>query len=315
MEKQYAGGDGPLYDIHTWGDVETLTHLKNLEVKGDDKSARLLKGAKKLAQGYIDRTVYYQLEEYSREKLSLNPNLIKEIIEKKITKDKSEVYEMWLILQFADAQSRLNYEENICSLLPDMESGDFLIYFPNYKMQMKLADVKVEEEDHTARSLRACLDRIIREECEEIIAKHQDIWRMRIFLHPRFIAPPTAEEEVIYEQKYGRKFPEEYRIYRPIIEKYCKAILGRGENEDRRKFFQEYWKDMLEFIISTELDKEDSVEQNRMYNPIKHGERKNRPALVAELADELAVHTSAGRGKEDLMRMLKDKFTSNIKKS
>lgn len=313
-ERTYSKGDGPMYELHTWGDVELLINLKNLSEKKQGKNPALVEAAKYLTTSYLNRVVYHQLHGFSKEDLKLNQSSIDEIIQKKIGADRTDIFEMKLINDFGNPLSRLQVEEQICELLPELRSGDFLIYFPNYKMQMKLADVKVEDKDGIARPLRSCKDPIIRKECEEIIDKHQNIWMLRVLIHPRFIAPTTEEEKVLYKELYGHDYKPEYKNYLHIIEKYCKWIFAK-EEQDIIEFAKDFWKDVFEFTLDNDLDSDEDSEPASIYNPAKSKSgKKNRTAIITEMAEEFAGDTMAKRTRVEVLEKLEKRFKENHKK-
>jgi HD superfamily phosphohydrolase len=319
-QRTYADGDGPMYELHTWGDVELLINLKNLSENKQGKNPALVQAAKYLTTSFMNRVVYYQFHGFSKKDLKLNENLIKEIIEKKTSKERyikekrPIPFELKLIDDFGNATSRLHFEEQISELLPEMNSGDFLIYFPNYKMQMKLAEVKVEGEDGIARPLKDCGETIIEDECKEIIAKHQNIWKLRVLIHPRFIAPTSVEEKINYKELYGHEYKAEYKSYLHIIEKYCKWIFAKEET-DIKEFSADFWKDVFEFTLDNELDSEEDSEPTSIYNPTKSKSgKKNRTAIIAELAEEFAGDTMAKRTRDEVLNKLENRFKENHRK-
>lgn len=177
-KRTYKPGDGPVYEIHNWGDVKLLVRLEEIENNKKNKKAKFIEGAKRLAKSYVNRVIYYQLHYEDKITLGLNQNRINEVLSGQIKKTDTHIIEMKLQNDFANPNNRLDAEEFICDLLPEMKSGDFLIYFPNYKMQMKLAEVKVEDKDGIARPIRKCNEEIINTECKEIISKHKNLWML-----------------------------------------------------------------------------------------------------------------------------------------
>lgn len=324
--KEYAKDDEPMYKIHTWGDVEMLVNIKRLSPqKKQGGNIRLLEGAIGLVNSFFNRVIYYQLHSYSIKELQLDKSIIKEIIEKRISIEKYTdankpiPFELKLVTNFGNPLSRLSFEENICEHLPDLNSGDFLIYFPNYKMQMKLAEVLIEEKDGTINKLRDCRDEIIKGECNEIIEKHQNIWRLRVFIHPRFIKPTGKNDAEIekakqrYLQKYSAEYKPEYETYIEIIEKYCKAIFAT--NEEQRNFYMDFWKSVLDFTVDNYLDIEETSDTSEVYNPSKTKKgRKNRTAIIAEIAGQFVDNTSAKRTHEEILKNLKKCFDDNFHK-
>jgi uncharacterized protein len=301
-KRNYKEGDGPLYDIHNWGDVKLLVHLENIAESKKDLKSKYLEGAKRLTTSYLNREVYHQLDLEDQVKLGLNMKVIKEVIDKKIDETDAHILEMKLKNEFGDPISRLNAEEFICDLLPEMKSGDFLIYFPNYKMQMKLADVKIEEDDGIVRPLRDCKNQIIVEECNEIILKHYSLWMLRVLVHPR------------YFEKEHPGYKEEYKIYVRVMKKYCKWIFARTETEEK-EFGEEFWKEIIDFKIDNELDGS-SDETTMLYNPARGTERKNRSLLVAELAEQLSTEgqTKFSKNNENIKELITKTFKTNNSK-
>jgi len=300
-DRMYTHGDSALFDIHNWGDVKLLVKLEEIIINKTGQQAKYLEGALSLVNSYLNRDVYYQLHFEDRDTLGLKQNRIDEVLSKKIGLTENHILERKLLNRFSIADERLKQEEFITDLLPDMISGDFLIYFPSYKMQMKLADVKVEDQDGIVRPLRKCNQEIINAECKEIIVKHQNLWMLRVLIHPKF----SNSQHPAYKT--------EYRSYLKILEKYCKWIFARNDQEEL-EFGQEFWKDIIDLKIDTELDGT-SEEGTLLYNPIKNGAgRKNRTVLVTELADELASgHTRSGRGNKEIKEIISSRFKANSK--
>jgi HD superfamily phosphohydrolase len=298
--KKYENGDSPVYEVHNWGDLKLLTLLEELETggkKGHQKE--LLEGAKSLAKNYLNRVVYHQLDLEDQNKLGLNARVMQEVSEGKLGKDKSHILEVRLKNEFGDPNSRLAAEDFLVDLLPEMHSGDFLIYFPSYKMQMKLADVKIEEDDGEVRSLRESKIPIVVEECEEIIKKHKSLWALRVFIHPRFM----NKEHPMHAT---------YRLYVRIMQKYCKWIFGRNETE-MKEFSEEFWKELIGFKIDTELDGHGGLGKD-IYNPVSDGNgKKHRLALIEEIAVTLSGQTKSTRLNADILKVIREKFEANSK--
>lgn len=324
--KKYSIGDEPLYEIHTWGDVELLVNIKNLKSEQrQGKNPNLIEGAQSLADSYFNRRIYYQLHSYSKKELQLDKSIVKEIIDKKITtqkfisEGKAIPFELKLVNDFSDPISRLQFEETISEYLPDMKSGDFLIYFPNYKMQMKLAEVLIEEPDGTVNKLLKCRDEILTKECSEIIEKHQNIWRLRVFVHPRFIEPSGKTEsdkqnaKEKYIQKFGIEYKTEYKTYLHIIEKYCKALFAT--NEEQKNYYEDFWKDIFTFTLDNKFDMDENPDIGKIYNPQPNREgKKSRTTIIAELAAEFSGDTMAKRSYPEILEKLESRFKENFHK-
>lgn len=301
-KRTYAKGDSPVYEIHNWGDMKLLVKLEDLDNKKKGENAKFIEGAKRLVGAYLNREVYYQLHFETRKTLGLDQQTIDDVLSGKIPITDTHILERKLLNDFADSNSRLKAEEFICDLLPEMKSGDFLIYFPSYKMQMKLAEVKIEEMGGVVRPLRESVDDIIKDECSEIIKKHQSLWMLRVLIHPKFTDVQHKEHN-----------KENHKIYVRILEKYCKWIFARDEQQGK-EFGEEFWKDLIHLKIDTELDGI-TDETTLLYNPNRNrAGRRNRLALVEELAEELAGgHTKFGRGNDELKKMISSRFDMNNK--
>lgn len=300
--KIYAPGDGPLYDLHIWNDMNLLTRLSDIKANDSTQPGRYLLGARNLANAYLNREVYTQLDSEDQTKLGLNPVTMQEVIDKKIDMTENRILEVKLKNNFGNPKSRLAAEDYLVDLLPDVRSGDFLIYFPSYKMQMKLADVKIEEDDGQVRRLRKSKDKIIERECEEIINKHKSLWMMRAFVHPRF----TNEKHPLYNKEF-------YPMYQRIMKKYCKWIFARNEAESR-DFGEDFWKELISFKIDTQLDGT-TEETMRIYNPIRNAAsgKKQRQELISNIADTCLKDTSKKRSNDELIDMIKTTFLTNDK--
>lgn len=123
----------------------------------------------------------------------------------------------------ASAEYRLSVENDIEEYLPDIKSGDFLIYCPHFNMQMKLAKAKIENEEGMVFELRQFPDDSIRHDCDSILLKHQHLWAIRVLIHPGIKEIPN---------------------YLELLEHYCDwRIFSKNEKEERKKakkFFEEW---------------------------------------------------------------------------
>lgn len=81
---------------------------------------------------------------------------------------------------------------------------------------------------------------------------------------------------------------------------------------------EDFWKELLEFVVDFELDSSDSENATTLYNPArdksKENGRKSKNALITDLAVEFAGTTKAYRTKSELIQKLTDTFTANSKK-
>lgn len=320
-------GDAPLYDIHTWGDEEMLTLLKHANDEKDEKKKKgrkgtqdeetgnpkkgkkqeLLGAAVRLVDAYVNRTIYHELYRYSQKELMMDTSHVKGIITKTIDKDRDfGIFEVRLMRDFGESASRLEAENYICSLL-GLDQGDFLIYFPNYKMQMKLAEVKVEDADGLIKPLKEC-DGIIELECKEILDKHQEMWRMRIFIHPRLAKPSLGAEES-YVERFGK--PYAFEPHLKIIKKYCEMIVA-STDERQKEASASFWTEYVNFMIDSQLQPELDKELKAIFNPIVDvtGD-KNRNDIIAEIAEQLSEHTKLTRDRDTILASISDRFKKN----
>ncbi|MEO8173915.1 MAG: HD domain-containing protein, partial [Sediminibacterium sp.] len=300
--RTYQNQDGPLYDLHTWNDMNLITRLSDIKAKDSTQSGRYLIAARNLANAYLNREVYTQLDFYTQRTLGLNPTTMQEVIDKKIDLNAERILEVKLINEFGNPITRLSWEDYLVDLLPDLRSGDFLIYFPSYKMQMKLADVKIEEDDGVVRRLRKSKEGIIESECDEIIEKHKSLWMMRVFVHPKF----TKESHPEYKKDI-------YPMYARIMKKYCKWIFARNEAE-AKDAGEDFWKELISFKIDNELDGK-SEETMRIYNPIPNAQtgKKHKQALIGIITETCQNTTSKRRTNDEVIDMIKSSFLENDK--
>lgn len=299
----YQVGDAPLYDIHTWGDVKLLVKLEDMENRRQGENSKLLNGAKKLAKAFINREIYFELSSKGREDFPLNENNI-EHIEKGIIDEKDmHVLEMKLYQNFSNAKNRLQREDFLSEQLPGMESGDFLLYFPSYKMQMKLAKLKIEDDSGLTKTLSEYVDTA--KECSHIITKHKKLWKLRAFIHPKFI-----------KSKNHPEYREEYDKYGDIAKSYCNSIFAKND-EDEKHYLNEFWRKVINLQIDTNLISQDSKDGYKIYNPVPNKEKKikNRTDLVDEIAQELVTHTKLDRSSDSIKELIKNSFTENHQKS
>ncbi len=140
------------------------------------------------------------------------------------------LYNRFLI--YGTADERLNVEDNICDYL-GMTSGDVLLYCPNFNMAMKLAKAIIENEKQELKELREFEENSIINECKSILEKHQELWALRVFIHPRYLEDDTENLNPL-------------RI--EFIKKYFDWILFAHSAEEEYDNGIKFWEDYFEYF-------------------------------------------------------------------
>lgn len=281
-----------LYQIHTMGDEELVLFLKSSPKTGRDKEKLLkIEGAKRLAEMYDDRIIYKEIACKNKHILNIHnefdtPYLSTGEFDK--VRNRHAVTLFHKFINKGSSLKRLEIEDKICEYLPEMKSGDLLIYCPNFDMAMKLAKVKISNENLVVTELKDFNDQTIKEECKSILSKHQDLWAIRVFIHPKFI------------DKKHEDYKVEYSEYIKIIHNYLEAnVFARDETEEDR-YGEQFWTNYITFLLSEITKKSENK------NDFDETYRK-----VSELSKELQSATSSTRKFRDIQKMIQAKFNLN----
>jgi hypothetical protein len=125
-----------------------------------------------------------------------------------------------------------------------MESGDVLLYCPNFNMSMKLAKALIENSNQELRELREFEDNSIIQECESINAKSQALWACRVYLHPQYSS--KSNEKMEHQEKLQEEI-NEHRM--DLIKKYFRWILFAKSREDEKDNGEIFWNDYCDFYL------------------------------------------------------------------
>ncbi len=86
-----------------------------------------------------------------------------------------------------DPAQRMNAESRLAGLM-NMPDGDLLIYCPNERMSMKMADCMVFWNGEL-RPLKDCTDdELVGAKLKSILDSHQNLWSLKVFMNPRYLA-------------------------------------------------------------------------------------------------------------------------------
>lgn len=86
-----------------------------------------------------------------------------------------------------DPAQRMQAESRLAGLM-DMPDGDLLIYCPNERMSMKMADCMVFWNGEL-RPLKDCTDdELVGAKLKSILDSHQNLWSLKVFMNPRHLA-------------------------------------------------------------------------------------------------------------------------------
>jgi len=289
QENPDAREDKDMFDIHEMGDDQLVEFLRHLRLTSDEKKNRLIMGAIELANAFDGRLLYSQIIYHTKEDLGIEDEFDTDVIRTEGNKKaKHEIAERLnnRFIKYGSAKNLLQIEDDICEYL-DMGSGDVLIYCPNFDMAMKLAKVKVEDGKQEIHELRSFNDKGVRSECKSIVDKHQALWALRVFVHPRYVNPAYKD------------YVEAYDDYKDLIIKYCEwTVLARDEEEEK-KAGQKFWNDYIEYVLAKYEENTGKAIVNT------HTEKKEK---ISEAISELMSATYGIRDRKTVLKVIGDKF-------
>lgn len=286
--------DKNLYNIHRFGDDELLLFIKSISEAGKEKeNLSKIRGAKKLVRMYEDRIIYKQLERKTKRDLNIDKFDTENISNEKLELVKSTIalnlYHN--LIKKGSAFNRLEIEDRICEYLPEMESGDVLIYCPYFNMAMKLAKVKITDERENIFELKDFDDDTTQSECQSILNKHQELWAIQIFINPKYVDENHSE----YKSKYAP--------YEKIVKEYFDWKLFSNKEYERTNG-SHFWNSYINFMLPI-LDID-----NRLLGTPKDLNHKAEE-LVAEFLDG----TGRKNTYHEVENAIKEKFNIKINKS
>jgi len=284
--------DKKLYNIHLMGDEELVSYLLNLNIsklKLSDEKKYKLNGTIKLAKAYDKRIKYSEFIYRTKDDLGIEDEFDTNVLNiTGIKKTKhaiaTKLYNRFI--KYGTAMDRLTIEDQICEYL-DMDSGDILIYCPNFNMAMKLAKAKIEDDKKEIHELREFNDKSIKSECQSIIDKHQALWALRVFVNPKYI-----------EDSHDEYIPE-YEDYKDLIKKYCDwTILAKDESDEEEKG-KIFWNSYIDYILA-------KFENDGFRIPnTSLGAKKQKSK---ELVDDLVSNTFGTRAYNVVLNSIIEKF-------
>ena len=285
--------DKILYNIHFLGDDELLQFIKNVSIVGRRKEiVDKINGAKKLIKMFENRIIYKQLEKRNKSDLGIDKFDTESISDGRLENVKSAIALRLFhnLIKKGSSLSRLEIEDRICEYLPEMESGDLLIYCPSFNMAMKLAKVKITDERENIFELKDFDDETVQRECESISNKHQDLWAIRVFVNPKFVDEKNAA------------YKPEFEIYSKLIKEYIDWQLFARDDEETKSKGNHFWKSYVNFLLPI-LDVKESLQSSPK-------EINNK---VEELVGELLDHTASKNNYYDVEKKIKEKFQLETK--
>lgn len=102
--------------------------------------------------------------------------------EQQSTRDRDVLDEL-MRTYHSDATARVALEDRVAGLL-GMDPGDLLFHCPHHKMAMKSAEILVFW-NGSLRALKDCADdALVGAKLESILASHQNLWAVRVFVNP-----------------------------------------------------------------------------------------------------------------------------------
>ena len=273
-----------LYNIHNMGDEELVIFLKQLSKKSkNSEQIKLIEGAIKLATKFENRELYKEHIFKDKNSLGIDNEDVNKLNEGKRAEHPiaNKIHER--LIKRGSASQRLQLEEDICEYL-DINSGDVLIYCPNFNMAMKLAKAIIETNNQNLEELKSCTPEV-KKECDAIIDKHQALWALRVYVHKScYVQDDTGLNEV----------------KRSLITKYFDwQIFSKNTVEEKSKG-KIFWESYFQFFaeknenkLKLEIDKLDAYTKRKKVN---------------ELCDEFISMTSGTRKIKDIRKRIFNKF-------
>jgi HD superfamily phosphohydrolase len=280
--------DKLLYDIHKMGDDELVSYLMNLSTKSkNEQQIKKIQGAINLAEVFDKRIKYEELLYKTKDDLGIEDEFDTDVIGSKEKKPKHDIADKLFnrFIKYGTSMDRLQVEDNICDYL-EMNSGDLLIYCPNFNMAMKLAKVKVEDDKKDVQELREFNDKSIRTECKSILDKHQALWALRVFIHPKYV------------NESHENYKHEYEEYKDLILKYCDWTILAKDAQDEKSKADIFWSAYINYKLSI------------------YEEAKSLPTLgvrdkttkIKELIADFSDRTFGKREYKDILDKIEKKF-------
>ena len=281
--------DKILYNVHFMGDEELINYLLNLNFKSKDESQKYkINGVKILAECYDKRLLYKQIiyrtkdslgieDEFDTEKLNEGKNAKHDIA--------TSIYNKFI--KYGTADEKHIIEDNICEYL-GMNSGEVLLYCPNFNMAMKLAKALMENERMELAELRYFDDRSTREECKSIIDKHQALWACRVYVHPKYF---IEDESGINTSRIE------------LINKYFEWVLFSTNNDEKEKG-KIFWDSFYDYYFAKV-----EIDTKKIFNGFSIIEKQKRQK---ELTEELLAMTHGVRNYSYIINLVNKKFNINV---
>jgi HD superfamily phosphohydrolase len=238
-----------IFNIHDMGDDELIYYLKNLDAnKVNYNERKAVEAIKELATAYDARDLYKEIIYETKNTLHIDDKYDIASIEAgepEKARNKLAIHLYDHFIKPGTCKTKMEIEDGICEYLDDMQPGDLLIYCPSFNMAMKLAKMKVVNEDQEDYELWKFPHPAIGEECSSIIHNHQALWAIRVFVKKIFIIESNGDDlNAAGEDLKKRK----YVFYDKLIRKYCKWKVFSKPSEEKTSS-KEFWKEYINFIL------------------------------------------------------------------
>lgn len=130
--------------------------------------------AKRLAEFLLNRTLYEDFDEFTRAQAESYEQMdLLDILEK-------ELHE--------DSNNRTNEENKLSKICEEVGvgdgKGDVLIYCPDKKMQLKMAEMLILWRQKNI-PLSQVQDKLIKQKIESILESHKQLWSLKVFVSPK----------------------------------------------------------------------------------------------------------------------------------
>jgi HD superfamily phosphohydrolase len=242
MKNTDIGEDKMLFDVHLMGDDELILFLKNYKLpEKSDPNYKRIAGAKGLAQKYSRRELYQTLIRKSYTDLDLTPTDLQDLNSGEHISNYSVGLIKKHIVDKKNPLIRLAIEENICEYL-GWNSGDVLLYCPDFKMSMKVAKALIENDKETLDELKSFdpdKKGSVRSECDTIIHKHRELWVSKVYINSDCF---TLIKDLNVDG---------------LIKDYFQWILFSKNEKEQAEAGERFWKNYYTFYLTRKLGEED----------------------------------------------------------
>lgn len=290
----------PVMDFHLMGDEQLIRHIIDFREKSNKSNQ--LASAKRLLELFEKRTVYEEILFENLKTLRIDYEKdVDPLFDKSKTPsiNRTATFLWETFMSENAAEERWKIEEKLSDLVPEIKSGDALIYCPGFKMSMKLARTKIAfiwEGNSVIRELKDYPEDVFSEECAEIIRKHHALWAIRVFVNPEAFMKRTEGTNKKSRDEELVKLVKSY--FRAELFPYAESTTGMSEFLDNKR----------EFISGLVERYRYSLVHNEGYKAGLSENYEITTKAIHSLVDELVVSNYMIFNKENIVESLKQKL-------